>query len=320
MRTQYVITSLSVEPASRLSLDVTGSVDRQAAAPVATGARLIVSSARLEVGGGLSLNANGTYGTREQVVGDRAVSVVTQAGQVGGTFRAGPRWLEGSLGANRGVGLNRTPEGASGGTEMWSGQAMLGSSIGWFAISVGEDRSRARDDILDFGNADVIRDHASIQVQPGRLALSGTWEDALIERGRDLTYSRLWQRTATGSASFRLTRAATLTGSGGAFTSLGYSGDDRTRFWGGALDAAPVPALHVSLWVRRDNITAAQAAIEQQSFAWFGSTEYRLRDFTVTLEYRDTDQDLRAASIVDRYRFRGRQVLFRLSRTLSVPL
>jgi len=320
MSTQYLITSASFEPDARVSFDATGSIDRQSTAPVAIGARLLVGTARLDVGGGLSLNASGTYGTREQIMADHAVGVVTRGTQAGAAFRTGPRWLEASLNAARGVGSNRTPQGASGDTQMWAGQATLTSSIRWFAVSAGEERSQSRDQILDFGNSDVIRDRASVQVQPGRFALLGSWEDAEIARGRDLTFSRTRQQTTTGAGSFRLGRSATLTATGGRFTSAGLWGSDTTRFWGGAFDAAPVSALHVTAWIRRDAITATQTELEQQSFAWFGSAEYRLRDFTVALEYRNTDQNLHSGLLADRYSFSGRQILFRIARKVNIPL
>lgn len=317
---RYVITSVSFEPSSRFSVDATGSLDRQAAAPAATGARLLTTSSRLDVGGGLTLNAMGTYGDREQIIGDQAVTVVTRSGQAGSMFRTGPHWLEGLIAFNRGVGANRTPEGISGETQMWSGQGTVTSSISWFSVSVGEERSSAHDQILDFGNADVLRDRASIQFQPGRLSFSANWEDATIDRGRDATFVRLWQRTSTGSASVRVTRGSTLTASAGEFTNIGISGTDMTQFWGGALEAQPTRALHFALSVREEKATSTIAGLDQQGLAWFGLAEYQLRQFTVAFEYRNTDQDLRSAALANRYLFKGRQLQMRISRKLTIPV
>jgi len=316
--TQYAITSVSFDPSSRLSIDATGSLDRQEAVPAAVGARLVITSARLDVGGGLSVNASGTYGDRRQIIGDRAIKVTTRGGQTGATFRTGPRWLEGQLSYLRGMGSNRTPDDVSGETSMWSGLATVSSTIGWFTISAGRERSRAQDQILDFGNAEVLRDRASLQVQPGRLTLTGNWEDAVIERGRASTLATLWQRTGSASASYRLTRSATLTANAGAFTNIGSSGTDTTLFWGGTIDAEPVPALRLSAWVRHDEATATLVSLDQRGLAWLALAEYQIRDFTLGAEYRNTLQDL--TSRPQDTRFEGRQMLIRISRKLYVPL
>ena len=134
------------------------------------------------------LNGTATYGTRDQFVGATAVSVVTRSALAGASFRTGPRWFETSLNASRGAGNNRTPDGVVGNSSIWSGQAMATSSIRWLSLSAGRERSEARDDLLDFGNASTIRDRASVQAQPGRVSLNGTWENAIIERGRALTF------------------------------------------------------------------------------------------------------------------------------------
>src|SRR6185503_19572862 len=172
---RYVISNISFEPVTRFSIDATASLDRQRAAPASTGARLAFLSTRLDAGGGLSLNATGTYGDREEVVGERAVKVLTQGGQGGATFRTGPHWLEGSVAYTGGKGMNRTPEGTTGATAAQYGQATLSSTIGWVSVSAGEDRSITRDDILDYGNTGVVRDRASLDLHPWRLGIGGSW-------------------------------------------------------------------------------------------------------------------------------------------------
>ena len=140
------------------------------------------------------LNGTATYGTRDQFVGATAVSVVTRSVQAGASFRTGPRWFETSLNGSRGAGRNETPNGVTGTSSLWSGQAMVTSSIKWLSLSAGRERSEARDDLLDFGNASTVRDRGSVQLQPGRVSMTGTWENALIERGRATTFAHLRQQ------------------------------------------------------------------------------------------------------------------------------
>ena len=317
---RYVISSISFEPVTRFSIDATASIDRQQAAPASTGARLVYLSTRLDAGKGLSLNATGTYGDREEVVMERAVTVVTQSGLAGAAFRTGPHWLEGSVAYSAGKGLNRTPDGMTGTTATQYGQATLSSTIGWFVISAGEDRSNTRDDILDYGNTDIVRDRASIDVHPWRLTIGGSWEDSTIDRGRNATFARLRQQAGTGAASLRLSRGWAITANAGAFTNVGLSGTDITQFWGGHVDGDPLRGLHVSGWIRKELATATQTGLDQQTLSWLGLADYQLRDFTVGLEYRNNFQDLRAAPLVDRYRFKGHQVQLRIARKLAIPL
>ena len=318
--TRYVTSSVTFEPAPRFSIDATGSLDRQEAAPAATSARLVTASARAEVGGGLSLDASGTYGGRDQVIGDRMITVSTRSGQAGSTFRAGPHWLEGSMAYRHGIGMNQTPEGVQGDTQTWAAQAALSSTIRWVGLSLGRDRSRARDDLLEYGNAEVRRDRAALQVQAGRLSLQGTWDDALVDRGRGTTFARLWQRTSSGTASLRVTRGATLTASGGTFTNVGLSGGDRSQFWGGAVNIEPATGLHLSGWLRQERIATTRPRLDRTGLGWMGLAEYQLRDFTMALEYRRIDDRLRSDLQADRYRFQGRQLNLRISRRLLLRL
>lgn len=317
---RYVISNISFEPVTRFSIDATASLDQQHSAPASMGARLVFLSTRLDAGGGLSLNATGTYGDREEILVDRAVQVITQSGQAGATFRTGPRWLEGSVAYSAGKGLNRTPDGRTGATTAQSGQATLSSTIGWLSVSAGEDRSNTRDDILDYGNTDVIRDRASLDIHPWRLTIGGSWEDSTINRGRDATFARLRQRAGTGAASLRIVRATTITANAGTFTNLGLSGEDTTEYWGGHVDVEPARRLRLTGWIRQEAATATQTGLDQRTVSWLGLADYQLRDFTVGLEYRNNFQDLRSTPLLDRYRFKGHQVQLRIARKLAFAL
>ena len=317
---RYVISNISFEPVTRFSIDATASLDRQHAAPASTGARLMFLSTRLDAGGGLSLNAAGTYGDREEIVGDRAVKVVTQSGEAGAAFRTGPHWLEGSVAYNAGTGLNRTPEGMTGETAAQAGQATLSSTIGWVSVSAGEDRSITRDDILDYGNTDVVRDRASLDLHPWRLSIGGSWEDSAINRGRGATFARLRQRAGNAAASVRVMRGWTITANAGTFNNVGLSGTDMTQFWGGHVEGEPSRGLRLSGWIRQETATATQTGLDQRTLAWLALADYQLRDFTVGLEYRNNFQDLRSTPLLDRYRFKGHQVQLRIARKLSFAL
>jgi hypothetical protein len=233
------------------------------------------------------------------------------------TFRTGPQWLEGNLSFTRGMGSNRTPDGMTGRTEAWNGQASLSSSFGWVTLSAGKDRSRSRDQILDFGNTDVNRNRASIQMNPGRVTLVGSWEDSVVERGRENTFAWVWQRVGSATLSVPLSRA-TLTANAGAFTNTGFLGRDTSVFWGGALEAELARSLHLSTWIRYDKATATQASLDQAGVMWLVLAEYRIRDFTLGAEYRNTRQDLKSS--LQNAQFQGRQMLIRVSRKVNVPL
>ena len=312
--TAYAVSTISFEATNRFSLDVTGSFDRQKSGGATTDARVASGSARLELIRGLSLNAVGAYGERGQVLGEIPTTVITRSGLAGASYRAGVRWLEVNAGYNAGIGSNTTPEGRVGATKSWSGQANLSLSLLGFGLSGGYERSRNRDDILDFGNFSIDRAHAAIQGQTGRFLLNGNWEQARVERGRGATFVGNLQRSFAGTVSLRIGRGSLISANGGGFLNDGDLGRDRALFAGVSLESQLMKSLHLTAWVRRGDTAATLTRLDQKTLYGFAQLEYRLRQFNLAVEYRHNEQHLLTGERADPYRFRGHQVLLRISR------
>ena len=167
--TLYSVSTLSYQPWRRVGFDVSGSFDRQQAASASTDARVATGSARLELVRGLSVNALGNYGGRGQIVENVPITVRAKTGVAGVTYRAGVRWLQGTVGYNVGAGSNTTPDGQVGTMKSDVGQAGLSMSIRGVGLSGGYERGKARDEILDFGNYNIERSHVAVNTQAGRL-------------------------------------------------------------------------------------------------------------------------------------------------------
>jgi hypothetical protein len=312
--TVYAVTSISFEPSRRFAFDLTGSVDQQKSGGATTNAKVASGTARLEVIRGLSVSAVGTYGDRGQILGDVPTTVITRSGLAGATYRAGIRWLQGSVGYSAGIGANTTPEGRVGAMRSEAGQASLSVSIKNVGLSGGYERTRNRDDILDYGNLFIERGHAAIQSQLGRFQLSGTWEQSLIERGRAVTFSSNLQQSFSGSVSLRIGHDSLVTANGGGFRNQGSFGRERAVFAGAALESQLLKSLHLTAWIRRGDTTATLTRLDQSTLYGFGQLEYRLRQFSLALEYRHNEQHLRASDLVNPYQFRGHQLMLRISR------
>ena len=318
--TTYLVSTFSIEPNRRLSLDLTGTFDRQDASLVTSDARLASASARYEAFPGLSLNAAGTFGERGQQLGQGTISVITRSGLAGASYRARVRWLEAGVQYTAGAGTNTTVERQVGKTGSWAGQANLSASSRWFSVSGGYGRSKNWDDILDYGNFRYERGHAAVQSQAGRVLLNGSWEELLTERGRDLTFARDQQRIFTATASLPLGRDNVLSANAGGFRNDTESGRDQTMFVGAAFESQLWRALHLALWGRLGETTATQTRLDQRTLSTFAQLEYRLRFFNFALEYRYNDQDLSSGDLADPYKFRGHQMLLRITRKFGFTL
>ena len=204
--TLYSVSTLSYQPSRRLGFDVSGSFDRQQAAGASTDARVATGSTRLDLVPGLTLTALGTYGDRGQIVENVPITVRTKTGVAGATYRAGVGWLQGSVGYNMGGGTNTTPEGQVGRVRSEAGQAGLSISIKGVGLSGGYERSKADDEILDFGNYAIERSNAAVNTQAGRLNLSASAERARVDRGRGTTFSTNLQQSVSGNLGLRIGR------------------------------------------------------------------------------------------------------------------
>jgi len=318
--TTYLVGTINVEPNRRLSLDFTGTFDRQDASLVTTDAKLASATANFEALPGLSLNATGTFGERGQQLGRDTISVITRSGLAGVSYRARVRWLDAGVQYAAGAGTNTTVEGQLGHTGSWAGQANLSASSRWFSVSGGYGRSNNTDDILDYGNFRYERGHAAVQGQAGRVLLNGSWEELLIERGRGLTFARERQRIVTATASLRVGRDSLLSANAGGFRSDIESGRDRSVFAGAAFESQLWRALHLVLWSRLGNTSATQTGLDQRALNAFAQLEYRLRFFNFALEYRYNDQDLLSGDLANPIKFRGHQMLLRITRKFGFAL
>ena len=316
----YLVGTLNLEPNNRLSLDLTGTFDRQDAALVTTDAKLASATAFFEALPGLSLNATGTFGERGQQLGPETITVITRSALAGASYRARVRWLDAGVQYAAGAGTNTTVSGQVGHTGSWSGRANLSVSNPWFSVSGGYGRSKNWDDILDYGNFRYERSQASVQGRAGRVLLNGSWEDVLIERGRDLTFARERQRTFTATASIRVGWGSLLSVDAGGFRNDVVTGRDRSLFAGSAFESQLWKALHLTLWGRLGETTATQTGLDQRALSGLAQLEYRLRFFNFALEYRYNDQDLSSGDLADSIKFRGHQMLLRITRKFGFTL
>jgi hypothetical protein len=318
--TLYTVSTLSYQPWRRLAFDVSGSFDRQRAAGASTDARVATGSTRLDLVRGLTVTALGTYGDRGQIVEDVPITVRTKTGLAGVTYRAGVRWLQGSVGYSVGGGTNTTPEGQTGNVRSESGEAGLSLSIKGVGLSGGYERSKAQDEILDYGNYAIERSHAAVNTQAGRVTLNASAERARVDRGRGATFSTNLQQSVSGNASLRIGRESQVTASVGGFQNRGTFGDDRAVFAGVGLESQLAKQLHLSAWVRQGDMVASLTKLDQKTLHAFASLEYRLRQFNLAVEYRNTQQNLVTSDLTEPYNFRGHQVLLRLSRKFGKRL
>jgi hypothetical protein len=313
-RTEYVTGGYSYEPTARVSLRLNGTFDRQTAQYGSTNAKLATMISHVELIRGLTVTGSGTTGVRGQMLGNIPVSVSTRSGVAGVAYQAGPRWLNGNVGATRGKGSNVTPEGQKGASESWSRELSLSSTLGWLGLGSGYERVRNRDGILDYGNYDSERLRASVQAQARGASLSTSAEQLRIERGTEATLAHNVQRTFSGSASFRLWRQSLATATAGGFVN-DYAnafgiGRDQTLFWGVGGQTS-FRLLRASTWIRSEDVRAARTGYYQQGLSGFARLEYRLRTLNVAAEYRRNYSVLQYAAAFNPDSFRGRQ--FRLS-------
>ena len=312
--TLYTVATVGYQPWRRLGVDVSGGFDRQQAAGAYTDARVATTSLRLELVRGLSVTGLGSYGDRGQIVDNAPITVRSKSGLAGATYRAGTKWLQGSVGYSAGAGLNTTPEGQTGRMKSEAGQAGLTLSVKGVSVGGGYERSKATDEILDFGNYAVERTHASANTQAGRLTLNASAERARVERGRNTTFSTNLQQSVSANASLRIGRDTHATASMGGFENRGTFGNDRAVFAGLSLESQLAKGLHLSAWVRQGDMVASLTKLDQKTVYGFASLEYKLRQFNIAIEYRNSQQNLMTSDLSEPYNFKGHQAMLRLSR------
>ena len=188
----------------------------------------------------------------------------------------------------------------------------------WFGAGLGYDRSRYRDDLLDFGNYASERVRASAQAQTARGSLTANGEQLRITRGRTATFIRNLQRTVSGTASLRLLGQNFVSATAGHFLNdyegAAGGGTDRSLFWSVGLDSAVRQALHLSGWLRTEAASASRTRFDQDALSAFGRLEYRLRTLNLAVEYRRSHSRMVYPGMIGPDAFAGRQVRFSITR------
>jgi len=308
----YGVATLS-HARSRLSADVTASYAKEQSAG-GTESLLGTATTRYEVPGGITLSAKASHGERGQVVNGSHMSVLTSGVGAGAEYAVGFRWLQAGAGydATRGRSVDL---GREGNTRLWVARAHASTGVLRLVdLTVGYERGRSEDDLLDFGNAANDRARAAARTHGGRVVLEASWEEALTERGRDLTASTSRYSQGSGTASLTVSRDRLVTFSAGQFFNRSSGGNDSTKYAGVTVDAVLVGALRLAFNARREHVLSDLSRLDQAGYYTTGALEYRLRLFTFALEHRYTNLALSTAAQVDPLAFTGNQILLRVGR------
>jgi hypothetical protein len=318
LSTAYVVSTAAYEPTPRVAVEVIANLDKVDAAQASTDARLASVTLRYDVFRGFSVNAIGTVGERGQAIVSDVIKVFTRSGQAGAAYHARVGWLDGSVRYISGVGTNTTPNGKVGTSRSWAGEANLSASSRWLTLSGGYDRAVSLDNVLAYGNLQLERWRSAVQGQAGHFLLNGSYEQSLIDRGVDLTYTRTRQQIFTGTVSLRLGRDALLSANAGGFRSDMLQSRDRTSFAGVSFESQLARALRLKVWARYGLTSASQTRLDQRSLTGLSQLEYLRRLFSFTFEYRYTDQNLWPGNLFEPISFRGYQVVLRVTRKFGV--
>jgi hypothetical protein len=315
----YATSNISFDPNSRVSLGLTGNVDEQKSGTYTTNSRLATTTARFEPLTGLSVSASGVYGSVGQQIGDVPITVLTRSGQVGSSYRAGIRWLEGSVSGTRSYGEDSAPDGRTGRVQSWSGNTSLSVRLGGANFTGGYERLHSDDALLELGNYDLRRLRSGLQFSTRRISLSGNWDRSNVDRGQSASFSHSLQNTYSASLAFHAGPIGTLTASGGGFDSRTDGGRDRTYFGGGNFESR-IGRVTLLADLREESTSSFQSNLSQSSLFGFGRAEYRRRQFVFALEYRRNSQDLRSSQLPTAGRFSGRQLNLRVTRKFGFRL
>jgi hypothetical protein len=315
----YAEGSHTWEPVSRLSADVTVSADRDEGSLAATSAMLLSAGLSAKVFSGLTITGRGTYGTRGQTLTGESRSVRTANASGSVRYSKLIKFGQFSAGYTRYAGQNAVPGTPGGQTQGWSGSVNVGTAFSkGLNINGGYEKGRGTDPQLDFGNYDSDRYRVSIAGDLwSRILVQINWEDARIERGRNLASSRNRYQIGSGSLGFRMWRNSSINVTAGQFSNRSSDIDlDRTRYVGGTLDATFGSALVLSLNVRQESSLSARNRQEQHGLYSLAKAEYRLRLFAFGLEYRYSDIT-QSLFQMQGYSSRGNQILVRITRKFA---
>lgn len=299
---------------SRISADITASYDREHSDAVATDALLATATTRYNVFSGLTLSGSATHGQRGQLVSAAHTRVITRSVGAGADYSVAFRFLQAGAGYDEGRGRS-SGEVGDGRTRASRSHAYASTGIlRAVDVSVGYEQGRSRDDLLDLGNQWHERTRAIARSGAGPLRLEASWEEAIVEQGRNLTASRSRYVQNSGTAAMNLARDRQVSVSLGRFLNRSFAGADRTEFVGAALASPVVGALRLTITVRREQTHSDVSRLDQSGYYTTGALEYRVRLFTFGFEHRYTDLALSTAAQIDPVAFAGNQILFRVGR------
>ncbi len=317
-RTYFANSSLTYQPRQKVGFDVTGGYDRSVrpreGGRAMADAIFVSGGTKAEPLRGLQLSATVSSALRrEELAGvEQRGTQQTAGGGVSYSFKLGP--VRPSAGISRSIGRVETVEGRTGRADTLSKNGRLSVPLSrWLTVDLSADESASTDSIFSLGNHERRRYRASAQSAPSsRLRLEGSWERSKLDQGLGLDRLYTDNRTAQGSVSWALRREqhialrySDVESSNGsvrlrtAFSVLTYTGNwRRTR---------------VQSELSRDTIRQPNVGTGQPtrtiSYRWQGFAEYRLRLFTLGVDFQlsRTRQPLQGD-------YAGRQLRVRLSR------
>lgn len=299
---------------SRVSVDMSGSYDRERSDAGTADTLLGAATTRYNVFRGLVLTGTATYGQRGQAVSADQTRVITRSVGAGAEYAVAFRFLQASAGYDEGRGRSRGEVG-DGRTRAWRSRAHASSGVLRIVdLSAGYEQGESRDDLLDFGNQWHERTRAAARSGVGRLRLEASWEEAIVEQGRSLTASRNRYVQNSATAAITLSRERLVSVAVGRFFNRALAGDDRTEFVDVSLSGTVVGALRLTVTVRREQISSEASHLDQFGYYTASTLEYRVRLFTFGFEHRYTDLALSTAAQIDPLAFTGNQIVFRVGR------
>src|SRR5262245_10476079 len=269
---------------------------------------------------GVILHGSGTYGTRHQNITGVGIAALTRAVGAGAEYGIRHRAVHASAGYEAEQAWNRSDASIEGRGRSWRARAEAGVDIFSAAqLNVGVDRDRAEDTLLTLGNEWQERAHASARtLVTTRVVLDGTYERAVIDRGVSPLIFRVRYTQAMTNLTIQLSRDRRAGLIAGQFINRTFVTDERHDYAGVTFSGTIVGALHVSITARRERTLSDVPRLFQDGSYAIGSLEYRLRLFSLELEYRYTDLALVTATQIDPLTFNGNQLALRISRKFGM--
>ncbi|HMF94751.1 MAG TPA: hypothetical protein VKE96_10675 [Vicinamibacterales bacterium] len=316
----YGTATLTHQPNPRFVTDANLGYTSERAAAATTGSLLATTTARVMPVAGVILHGSGTYGKRQQNVTGIGIAALTRAIGAGAEYGVRHRAVHAGAAYEAEQAWNRSDASLEGRGRSWRARADAGLDIFTVAqLNVGVDRDRAEDTLLTLGNQRQERAHAGVRtLVTTRVVLDGTYERALIDRGVEPVLFRVRYTQAMTSLTIQLARDRRAGLTAGEFINRSFVTDERHQYAGVSFSGTIVGALHVSITARRERTLSDVPRFFQDGSYAIGSLDYRLRLFSLTLEYRYTDLALITATQIDPLTFNGNQLALRISRKFGM--